>query len=646
MSQSAVGTPQSPVPSFSAPGSEAPALLMTGIAPALSSASSYHKHMMKPIQQVECQGAFPEPGSMLGPYFCLGRLGKGTFCSIHKCIDMNYLYQCNGSSGSNATKKPRLVAAKVELDNYTDSGVLEGEGQILSHLDHRVKPKTVPIYMGLYVSNTPSHTASALVMEFLGGEDMHQLRDATGGRRMTGEDAVYLSAHVLLPLLREMHMAGVVHRDVKPSNCVRRDYKEFAMVDFGLSKSIVVDEGHHDAGGDFSGSLKLRNERPSAEFRGTSMYASLRVHQGKDYSFRDDMWSLLYVFCDLITGGLPWMSYAANRDREACQRAKEEVHGDDNGANDKTEIMLMGEDYFLAKYKHDMAKKEGKEFNADLPEPLELAKDVEKVELLRKCFKHVASLGFNDMPDYDFLQRNLIGFLDNPPQEKTIVKPVIWKSKVTNLPQINSQKSATAWDRNVPTWELNDYTDDDPLETESETLWTEAESQVVPVTSIYGASTEAADLARLPLQFQFRIAQMNHHRRNRRKTPPRVALRDWMKCALHLVYGEWDCQKFERGNHRANTDGYRRDLFSKLVDQCLQCASAFQNWTDLALYYEDGSTMAVGNKKRMLSSTDPGSNGSVMISVSKVLGFLYLAKMVESKKNSPPPPSLSHAYRA
>ena len=36
---------------------------------------------------------FPEPGSSLGNddnYFCLGRLGKGTFCSIHKCVDLSH----------------------------------------------------------------------------------------------------------------------------------------------------------------------------------------------------------------------------------------------------------------------------------------------------------------------------------------------------------------------------------------------------------------------------------------------------------------------------------------------------------------------------------------------------------------------------
>lgn len=78
---------------------------------------------------------------------------------------------------------------------------------------------------------------SAIIMEYLPGEDMHLLRDRhcqslidkgddkeTGlgpgekaPRRLSIEDAVYLVADVMLPLLKAMHEVGMVHRDVKPS---------------------------------------------------------------------------------------------------------------------------------------------------------------------------------------------------------------------------------------------------------------------------------------------------------------------------------------------------------------------------------------------------------------------------------------------
>ena len=219
---------------------------------------------------------FPNSGSLLSSrYFTLGRLGRGTFCSIHKCIDL---------------KTRTIAAAKVELADFANSGVLEGEASILRHLSVHC-PVEVPHYMD-YVKE--SGNICAIIMEFLPGEDMHLLRDkasANQDRRLHVNDAVYLTADVMLPLLKKMHDIGVLHRDVKPSNCVRMSpTKDFKIVDFGLSKSFVVPESSPfaDKSQPWTGIWSttsngekgsIRQERPKAEFRGTSMYASLPVHQ-------------------------------------------------------------------------------------------------------------------------------------------------------------------------------------------------------------------------------------------------------------------------------------------------------------------------------------------------------------------------------
>lgn len=560
-------------------------------------------------------GNFPEPGSMLGPFFCVGRLGKGTFCSIHKCLSLE-------GTG------PKLVAAKVELKDFQASGVIEGESIMLEHLDNSLPPKTVPKYMGLYKSDE----AAAIVMELLPGEDMHYLRERGAGRRVSIADAVYLTADVMLPLLREMHKAGVVHRDVKPSNCVRLKGKEFSLVDFGLSKSILVNKESPHADLDHSWPTNpqqcLRKERETAEFRGTSMYASLRVHEGRDYSRRDDMWSLLYVFCDLISGGLPWMSYAAVRQREECEKLKELICNNP----EETAQMLMGEDYHVSKYKRDMAAKTK---GAELPElakPLALSKDEKKVKLLTEAFEHVASLQYSDEPDYELIQRCLHGFLEDPVEGDPPVDDIKWDTLDASPPK---KRRTPKWKEGVPTWEL----DDDPDDIDQE-LWVEAEAEKAKTpssqpASVYGSSV---DFSRLPLEWQYWIALMDHSAKNHTSVEHHVALRDFIRVALPLVYGTWDTIAYERPMNVANRDLYLREVYYKLVNKCLAFARKFNNFQDRSYFY-DGSPDSAKRRKitwSMDSDKSSTASGNEMLALSRVLFALEAARQSESRKGPPP----------
>ncbi|KAL7462704.1 hypothetical protein ACHAXS_003079 [Conticribra weissflogii] len=841
---------------------------MSSIEPSLSAIPPNSNTMQSSFQQSSstflsrsAHAPFPEAGSVIGPdgrYFCLGKLGKGTFCSIHKCVDLSFSHtigqnldrrqQQNGEGSGRDRRRQRIVAAKAELANFVDSGVIDGEAAVLKFLDFSLPNGMVPTFVD-YVrqpapltesasplvaggsasnilgmgeasnvekaTNNTNGGISAIIMEYLPGEDMHLLRDrhcqsiaameksAGGGnsaggssagavpRRVSVEDAVYLVADVMLPLLKAMHEVGMVHRDVKPSNVVRTGTtasdRKFKIVDFGLSKSFVVPKDSTFAdpqrpwkgrwmSPSFSSSITnttkntnfsnhlnsavyessstvtfideepkdmlrggcIRLERDCAEFRGTSMYASLRVHQGKDHCPRDDIWGLLYVFCDLVSGGLPWMSHAAARDRDRCQILKEIVLGergrdDWSGADrvrtadskhvigvgdpnpdlvpkngeDAMEWLLFGSEYHTAMYKRDLMIRfhgEKAEYLPTVPEPLEMAKNEHYVQCLRRAFRHVASLGFVEMPDYKLIEECIRGFCKDPPtaNDQHHVPPIDWKDRRTNKRRriLTSQSSRTINETLDVAWNPMDEVDVDPLD---ESTLNEAEHDRraalevaaavldeeargiggVPASSAgissannhagvpasldpgVSLSGEAADLARIPLQMQFHLSQVEYNALHHETIPMHLALRDWMALAIPLAHGKWDAANWERGNHRTQDDGYRNEVYMSMLQKCLDAAEPFNGFTDVRCYYypsgeelgHHNATGQVAHKRRRVNISSPNiseipittgesvvETESPLVVVSRVFFLLRLALDLERGKNFAPPPKLSFGF--
>ncbi|MGH8250815.1 MAG: protein kinase domain-containing protein [Steroidobacteraceae bacterium] len=92
--------------------------------------------------------------------------------------------------------------------------------------------------------------------------------------------------------LHVLHRAGVLHRDLKPGNVMLRDELSVALIDYGLSKHVQLEE-------------TLTN---SGEIFGTPYYMSPEQGHGKDTDARSDIYSLGVIYYEMLMRRKPYVA--------------------------------------------------------------------------------------------------------------------------------------------------------------------------------------------------------------------------------------------------------------------------------------------------------------------------------------------------
>lgn len=162
-----------------------------------------------------------------------------------------------------------------------------------------------------------------------------------------------LIADQALTRIEYIHHQGYLHRDIKPDNFLLgtgKDGNILFTVDFGLAKECRDAERHKSVDGH--------------PFDGTTRYASIGNHQGREQSWGDDLESLGYTLVYFVRGSLPWQGLRAATDEERHELVKTQ------------KISVSGEDLCR-----------------DLP--AEFAKYI----------NYTRSLKFDDHPDYAYLRK-------------------------------------------------------------------------------------------------------------------------------------------------------------------------------------------------------------------------------------------------
>jgi hypothetical protein len=155
----------------------------------------------------------PQPGTILGAYRVEGTIGSGSMGEVFKGID----------TGLN-----RRVAIKILSEKHKDSPELRArfvrEGRAVAAISH---PNVVQVFATGTFDERPY-----IAMELLDGTDLGSTVEKQGPLdSLAAALATLDAAHGLAAASK----AGLIHRDVKPSNLVRLRVK---VTDFGLAKPV------------------------------------------------------------------------------------------------------------------------------------------------------------------------------------------------------------------------------------------------------------------------------------------------------------------------------------------------------------------------------------------------------------------------
>ena len=138
------------------------------------------------------------------------------------------------------------------------------------------------VYGAHHVEGSP-----AISMELVGGETLEDRLKQ--GEPIPIETAVRWAIEVL-DGLEAAHEVGVVHRDVKPSNCFLTPDGHVKIGDFGLARTLERD-------------VQLTQ---SGAFLGSPLYASPEQVRGRTLDLRSDLYSAAATLYAMLTGSAPF----------------------------------------------------------------------------------------------------------------------------------------------------------------------------------------------------------------------------------------------------------------------------------------------------------------------------------------------------
>lgn len=211
-------------------------------------------------------------GTTLGTYELQSVIGSGGMATVYSGFDHNL---------------QRLVAVKILTDAAAaEPGLVarfQQEARFVARLRH---PHIVHVY-----DYGQAGGLAYMVQELLPGPTLEAelLQHAAHGMMMPREDVLEVIRQ-LGDALDAAHNAGIIHRDVKPSNVMKNAQNQWVLTDFGIARGVQPGTAHTQAG----------------MIIGTPDYLSPEQAQGREPTPASDVYALGVVLFQLLSGTLPF----------------------------------------------------------------------------------------------------------------------------------------------------------------------------------------------------------------------------------------------------------------------------------------------------------------------------------------------------
>lgn len=217
------------------------------------------------------EDAAEPPPEEVGGYRLLQFLGAGGMGAVYEAESIE-----SGQRVAVKLLSSRLASNPASIERFRQ------EGRLASQLAH---PRCVFVLAADTDAGRPY-----IVMELMPGRTLKDIVDSNGPLPINSAIAYTLDA---IDGLAEAHRLGMIHRDMKPSNCFLTADDRVKVGDFGLSKSLAS-------------STDRRHLTQSGTFLGTVLFASPEQIRGEPLDYTSDIYSLCATLYFLLCGEAPY----------------------------------------------------------------------------------------------------------------------------------------------------------------------------------------------------------------------------------------------------------------------------------------------------------------------------------------------------